>query len=74
MMFTSCSKSIYVQNDKFGMSKYIVYKDNYKYIEKTKVTDFEIWGKYYLTDTAIVFELKDKIPYNYLGSTELKTK
>src|SRR5688572_27302121 len=70
IMFTSCSKSIYVQNDKLGISKYIVYKDNYKYIEKTKTTDFKIWGKYYLTDTTIIFELKDKekIPYNYLGA------
>jgi len=69
-MFTGCSKSIYVQNDKLGISKYIVYKDNYKYIEKTKTTDFKIWGKYYLTDTTIIFELKDKekIPYNYLGA------
>jgi len=69
IIFTSCSKSLYVQNDKLGISKYIVYKDNYKYIEKTKITDFEIWGKYYLTDTTIIFVLKDKerIPYNYLG-------
>lgn len=70
IIFTSCSKSVYVQSDDFGTSKYIVYKDNYKYIEKTKTTDFEIWGKYYLTDTTIVFELKDKekVPYNYLGA------
>ena len=68
ILFTSCSKSIYVQKDNFGISKYIVYKDNYKYIEKTKYKDFEIWGKYYLTDSTIVFELKDKgkIPYNFL--------
>lgn len=70
IIFTSCSKSVYVQRDDFGTSKYIIYKDNYKYIEKTMTTDFEIWGKYYLTDTTIVFELKDKekVPYNYLGA------
>lgn len=68
LTLTNCSKSIYIQSDELGTSKYVIYKDNYKYVEKTKHTGFKIWGKYYLTDSTIVFELRDmdKIPYNYL--------
>lgn len=70
LMLTSCSKSVFVHRDTFGVSKYVLYKDNYKYIEKTKDSDFKIWGKYELTDSTIVFVCKeeDKIPYNYLLS------
>ncbi len=68
IIFANCSKSVYVQNDELGTSKYEIYKDNFKYIEKTTHTDFTIWGNYYLTDSTIVFEFKDKnkIPYKYL--------
>ena len=70
-LFLSCSKSIYVYSDKFGTSKFVVYKDNYKYIEKSVNTDFKMWGKYYITDSTIVFEVKDKekIPYHYFTNT-----
>jgi len=68
LLLTSCSKSVYVHKDAFGESKYIIYKDNFKYIEKTLETDYKIWGKYELMDSTIVFQCKeeDKIPHNYL--------
>ena len=68
LIFISCNKSVYVQTDELGTSKFVIYKENYKYIEKTKNTEIEIWGKYYKTDSTIVFEYRDKnkIPYNYL--------
>lgn len=66
-----------MHTDDFGTSQYVIYEDNYRYIEKTDRTDFKIWGKYYTTDTSIVFDYKDKdrLPYNYLGGiTEKASK
>ena len=65
-----CSKKTFIQTDKLGTSKYVLYRENFKYTEKTKNSDFKIWGKYHLTDSTIVFEFQDKtkIPYNYLSN------
>lgn len=57
-----------MQEDEYGKSKYIIYPDNFKYVQETdNAPDFSIWGKYNLTDSTIVFTFQDnsKIPYYY---------
>jgi hypothetical protein len=65
--FSNCSRTVFFHQDELGSSKFILYKDNYQYIEKTNYTDFKFWGKYETTDTTIVFDLKDKskLPYTW---------
>lgn len=63
----SCNKSVYFQQSEFGESKYIIYPDYFKYIEKTAHSDFSIKGTYRFTDSTAHFIFKDKtkIPYYY---------
>lgn len=67
----NCNKSIYINTDDEGTSKYIIYKNkkNYKYIEKTKLGEFSETGIYELNDSLISFVYKnqERTPYTYLG-------
>lgn len=74
MCTISCSRTIYVQSDSMGTSKFILFKENYKYLEKTNSTSFKTSGRYYTTDSTIVFELREteKIPYNYCYNNAVK--
>lgn len=59
---------MFIQTDERGTSSFIIYKDNFKYTEKTEKTSFNVWGKYSKTDTSLLFEFQDKtkLPYNFL--------
>lgn len=69
-----CSKTTYVQSDSMGTSKFTLFKENFKYQEKTNSTNFKTSGRYYTTDSTIVFELREteKIPYNYCYNNAVK--
>jgi hypothetical protein len=65
--FSSCSKTVYSYRDDRGESRYIIYSDNYKYVEKSKYGSFHNWGKYKIKGDTICFDVIDlkNIPYTY---------
>jgi hypothetical protein len=67
LIITSCHKSVFVHEDHLGASSFTLFKENFRYREKTRHSDLKVIGKYFQTDTTIVFEWreKDKIPYHY---------
>jgi len=66
---TSCSKSIYINSNSNGTSKYILYKNYYKYIERSIFGKFSETGTYIVNDSLIsfVYRNKNKIPFTYQG-------
>ncbi len=75
IIISSCSKTVYVHKDDLGESRYIIYSDNYKYIEKSRYANFHMWGKYEIKNDTIYFDVTDidRIPYTYCteGFTKL---
>ena len=69
-LLLSCNNSVYVNNSKNVSSKYILYKNKYKYIEQSKTSKFKNTGSYEIKDSSIVFEHRDgnRIPYQYLNN------
>ncbi len=70
ILFLSSCKSIYRFEEDECSSEFILYRENFKYTEKTPFSDFHVWGRYVVKDSIVqlFYDKEDRLPYSFSKS------